>query len=289
MKKTKRTKANPPAPAAKLPHRRLLYILSDSTGNLARHMLTAFLTQFPPSAFDVRARTFLQSPAKLNDALNEVEREPGMVFHAVVLRDFKKLINLRCNEIGVSCCDLTGNFIEFLAHESGIEPSEDHRRLHDVDEAYERRIEAIEFAMQHDDGLGLETLHEADLVLAGISRTSKTPTSIYLAQQGYKAANVSLAMGIEPPKELTQMLPKKVVGLVIDPARLTEIRTRRQQAWRMGRTDYNDDEAVEREIAWSRQIFTRRGWHVLDVTEQAIEETAARVLHVLGVPHSSDR
>lgn len=124
MKKLKRAKSKLPAPAVQLPRGRVLYVLSDSTGNLARHMLTAFLTQFPPGAFEVRARTFLQSPTKLNDALNEVEREPGIVFHAVVLREFKKIINLRCNEIGVSCCDLTGNFIEFLAHESGIEPSD---------------------------------------------------------------------------------------------------------------------------------------------------------------------
>ena len=264
-----------------------LYILSDSTGNLARHMLTAFLTQFPPHAFEVRTKTFLQDQTRLSAALDEVQHKPGIVFHALVSADSKGLVVKRCREMGSPCCDLTGEFVSFLARETGLKPCEDHRLLHHVDEVYQRRIRAIEYTLEHDDGLGADTLHEADLVLVGVSRTSKTPTSIYLAQQGYKVANISLAMGSDPPRQLFELPPKKVVGLIIDPSHLVEIRSRRLSEWRMASTSYNDLDEVRREIAWSRQMFTDHNWPILNVTDQAIEETAAKILNVLGLVRGS--
>jgi regulator of PEP synthase PpsR (kinase-PPPase family) len=152
-----------------------------------------------------------------------------------------------------------------------------------VDAAYTRRVKAVEFALEHDDGLGLDTLHEADVVLVGVSRTSKTPTCMYLAQQGYKAANVSLASGVEPPAQLMALPKGKVAALAIDPRQLAEIRSRRQTAWKMADTSYNLPGAVAAEVAWSRRLFARAGWAVFDVTDQAIEETAARVVDRLGL------
>src|SRR5204863_4187172 len=128
-----------------------------------------------------------------------------------------------------------------------------------------------------------DTLGRADVVLAGVSRTSKTPTCIYLAQQGYKAGNVALAVEVEPPRELLAMPREKVIGLVIDPQRLSAIRTRRITDWGMSDTGYNVLEAVRREVAWSRKLFARQGWEVLDVTSQAIEETAGRIVERLGL------
>jgi hypothetical protein len=197
--------------------------------------------------------------------------------------DLKQAINLRCRELKLPVCDLTGPFVEFLARESGISPDTSHRRLHDVDEAYQNRIRALEFTLEHDDGLGLDTLNKADIVVVGVSRTSKTPTSIYLAQQGHRVANVSLAQEVEPPKELMSVPPQKVVALVIDPQQLAEIRTRRQTGWRMATTSYNDPEHVKAEMAWARRLYARNGWAILDVTDQAIEETAARILAIVGL------
>jgi regulator of PEP synthase PpsR (kinase-PPPase family) len=162
---------------------------------------------------------------------------------------------------------------------SGCARIADHR----LDEGYQRRIDALEFALGHDDGLGLATLAEADIVLAGVSRTGKTPTSIYLAQQGYRVANVSLAVEVEPPPQLLALRAKKVVGLVISPQQLVMIRTRREADWHMARTSYGDPAHVAREIAWARQLYARQGWPVLDVTDQAIEETAARIVDALGL------
>ena len=272
----KPAEAEPSAP-------RTLYVLSDSTGNLAQHMLTAILTQFPRDAFTVRVKTYLSTEPKLAAALEEAAREPAIVFHAVVAPAAKEAIARRCKAAGIPSCDLTGQFVEFLARESGIEPRADTRLLHDVNESYHRRIAAIEFALRHDDGLGLETIHEADVVLVGISRTSKTPTTMYLAQQGHFVGNVALAYGLDLPLELLALPEKKVVGLTIEPSQLVEIRTRRQREWKMGDTSYNEMETVDREVAWSRKLFARQGWRTLNVTNQAIEETAARVVEIAGL------
>jgi regulator of PEP synthase PpsR (kinase-PPPase family) len=262
---------------------RIIYVLADSTGNLPRHMLRALLTQFPADAFEVRVKPFLHDAERLRDVMDVIEAEPGIVLHALVSRAAKAAIEAFCTSSGLPCYDLTGGLVDFLAAASGLQPSEDPRALHNVDEVYRRRIEAIEFAMAHDDGLGLDTLHQADVVLAGVSRTSKTPTTIYLAQQGLKAGNVALAMPVEPPRQLLALPPKKVVGLVIDPSQLFEIRHRRRQEWHMGDSGYNDPQAIEAEIQWSRRLFARQGWAIIDVTNQAIEETAARISQRLGL------
>jgi len=277
----KRPKA-PPAKAGAT-HTRI-YVLSDSTGNLPRHMLTAFLTQFPPETFQLRLRSFLTEPLQIDAAMAEVAAEPGMVLHALVGEPAKEQVRARCVELGVPACDLTGDFVQFIARASGVAPEPNVERLHHTDATYHRRIRALEFTLDHDDGLGLDTVHQADVVLAGVSRTSKTPTSIYLAQQGYKTANVSLALEVAPPAQLLALPATKVIGLVIDAVTLSEIRTRRQHAWAMGSTSYNDPGHVEKEVLWSRRLFAQRGWSILNVTDQAIEETAARVVNLLKLP-----
>lgn len=261
----------------------ILHVLSDSTGNLARHMLTAFLTQFPADAFVMRLRPFLETEAKVREALAEAEQDGGIVFHAVVSPGLKKLIAQWSQEKEIPACDLTGTFVDFLAEHSGIKPSDDHKVIHHIDESYMNRIRAMEFTLEHDDGLGLDTLHKADVVLAGVSRTSKTPTSIYLAQQGYRVANVSLAMGVDPPTELLALTREKVVGLVIHPDKLADIRTKRNRGWQMGDTAYNDAGMCQEEITWSRRLFNRRGWRILDITDFAIEESAAKILEMLEI------
>jgi [pyruvate, water dikinase]-phosphate phosphotransferase / [pyruvate, water dikinase] kinase len=259
----------------------VLYLLSDSAGNLPLHMLTAFLTQFPPGSFEVHRRNFLASPDLVQQALGELKKRPGMVLHAVVDPASKKVVNDACAALNVPACDLTGSFVQFISTHSGIAPNPDVTRLHDISDEYHRRIKALEFTLEHDDGLGLETLDEADIVLAGVSRTSKTPTSVYLGQQGYKVANVSLASGVEPPRQLLELKRRTVVGLLIDPVRLQEVRATRQAAWGMSHTAYSDIEAIRDEVAWSRKLFAARGWPTLDVTHRAIEESAGKILELL--------
>jgi regulator of PEP synthase PpsR (kinase-PPPase family) len=281
---------NNPAPKRSIRTRRAtpLYVFSDSTGNLARHMVTSFLTQFPAGSFEVVTRPFISEPARIDESLDALSTRPGIVFHAVVSPALKKQIAERCIALGIPCWDLTGSAVEFLAKAAALDSKSDPQRLHRVDNAYCGRINAMTFTLEHDDGLGLDSLGQADVVLAGVSRTGKTPTSIFLAMQGFRVANVSLAIAVAPPKELLVLNPKKIVGLVIDPGQLAEIRTRRQTAWRMNQTGYNEPREVAREIEWCRQVFAKLHCPVLDVTDQAIEETAARIVDMLGLPEPSN-
>jgi hypothetical protein len=248
-------------------------------------MMAAFATQFPANTFTVIMRPFLDTIDKLEAAMDEVALRPGVVLHGMVEMAPKRVIERRCNKIGAPCLDLTGAFVAFLSDAAKVPPQPDRDRLHSVDQAYDRRIQALEFTLDHDDSMGLDTLHEAQIVLSGISRTSKTPTSIYLAQQGFRVANVALAIEVPPPQQLLDLPTDRVVGLVIDPAMLTTIRTRRQQAWRMPESSYNDVTQVREELRWSRKLFEGHGWKVIDVTGRAVEETAALVLQALGLAH----
>jgi regulator of PEP synthase PpsR (kinase-PPPase family) len=261
-----------------------VHVISDSTGNLAHHILAALVTQFPAGAFHPRFWTFIRTAEQLERTLKTVIEEGGVIMHAVVSDQAKDRIGEFCRQKRVPCKDLTGGFVEFLVEASGLTPAADPEQIHRVDEAYHRRIRAVEFTLEHDDGLGLGTIGDADVVLCGVSRTSKTPTSIYLAQQGHRVANVALAQGVDPPAELLSLPKGKVVGLVIDPHRLLEIRRRRQADWSMAKTRYDDEQAVIEEIKWSRRLFAKQGWPVIDVTSNAIEETAARVLGLLNLP-----
>jgi [pyruvate, water dikinase]-phosphate phosphotransferase / [pyruvate, water dikinase] kinase len=264
-----------------------LYVFSDSTGNLARHMVTSFLTQFPAGSFEVVTKPFVNESQRLAPSLEAISTRPGIVFHAVVSPELKKKITDRCNQMNVPCWDLTGSAVDFLAKAADLSPHHDPQNLHRVDSFYNGRINAVTFALEHDDGLGLDTISMADVVLVGVSRTGKTPTSMFLAMQGFRVANVSLALGIAPPNELRALDPKKIIGLVIDPGQLAEIRTRRQTGWRMNRTGYNEPREVAKEVEWSRRILAELHCTVLDVTDQAIEETAARIVDLLGLPDPS--
>lgn len=260
-----------------------LYIFSDSTGNLPRHILTAILTQFPKDAFRLEAKNFIRTSEQMDAALKDVAADPGIIFHAILDPAHKQEIEAACAKLKVGSRDLTGPLVDFLAQESGVVPEPDLGALHDVNEAYHRRVKALEFTLEHDDALGLDTLGQADIILVGVSRTSKTPTSVYLAQLGYRVANVAIAIQVAPPVELLKLQQKKVVGLVIQPRVLAEIRARRQEAWRMEATAYTDPREVAREVAWSRDLFETHHWPILDITNQAVEETAARVVHALNL------
>ncbi len=268
-----------------------IYVLSDSTGGLARHMLAAFMTQFPIDSIAPHFHTFIRGEKRLEEVLEKIKARPGAICHAMVSDVFKQKIAAFCRKTKLPQCDLTGGVVEFLSEATGVQPLNDVSSLHRLDETYRRRINALEYTISHDDSLGLSTLCDADVVLAGVSRTGKTPTSIYLAQLGYRTANVSLALEVAPPHELLSLRGKKVVGLIINPQQLVMIRTRRESEWQMDRTRYGEPSHVGREIAWARQLFIKHHWPILDVTDQAIEETAAKIIDALGLvagPAGSD-
>jgi hypothetical protein len=269
-------------PAKKPAKPPIVMVVSDSTGNLARHILSAVTTQFPPGALTLRYENFVRTEPHLKALLQEAKTQGCVICHAMVSASLKKLITTFSTKAKLACCDLTGGLAKFIEESTGIKHSGDVDALHRLDDAYRQRISAMEFTLAHDDGLGLASLGDADIVLVGVSRTSKTPTSILLAQMGYRTANVSLARHVEPPAELQKLNPRKVVGLLVNAAQLTAIRARRQSAWGMADTSYGDRDAVAEEVEWSKKFFRKSGWPVLDVTDQAVEETAAKIAQLIG-------
>ncbi len=184
-------------------------------------------------------------------------------------------------EGGVPVVDLLGPLISAVGNHYGLAPQFRPGVLHAFSDEYFRRIEAVEFAVRHDDGANLHTLFQADLVLAGVSRTSKTPLSMYLAQRGYRTGNVPIVPGIDPPRELLELDPTKVFGLIVDADTLLGIRKARIRQLRAPPyLSYAEEEAVRDELRRARRMYRAQRWKTIDITGKAVEENAARVLEV---------
>ena len=198
--------------------------------------------------------------------------------------DLAQYLRGQVEHFGLDAIDLISPLLYKLSDVLGSAPREEPGLLHQVDTEYFKRVEAVNFTVKQDDGQELRHLYRADMVLVGVSRTSKTPLSIYLAHKGYKVANVPLINGIDPPTELFQIDQKKVVGLMIDPKRLVELRSARLRNLRQNpRGNYADFEAVEEEVEWCRRLFRRHHqWQVIDVTNKSVEESAAEILRRLN-------
>lgn len=261
-----------------------IFILSDATGETAEKMVTAALTQFRQKDVRLRRISHVLNKTDVYEALDEALNLQGLVIYTIVNRELAQLVHAECNALGLASLDLLTPLLMGLSEFFGREAGETPGLLHGVDEAYFRRVEAVEFTVKHDDGQETRNLPKADIVLVGISRTSKTPLSMYLAHRGYRVANVPLVKGIEPPAELADVDPKRVAGLVIDPQRLVELRAARlRNLGQDPRTAYADFEHVEDELRYARSIFRRNPWVVIDVTGKAVEETANEVLVKLNL------
>lgn len=257
-------------------------LISDATGSLGDHVLRAVFTQFAPHAFSLARINFVNSDEALKACLDRLKKTTGLVVHATIFERYKRRIEQVCRQRGLPVFDLTGPIMVFLTASSGRKPNVNYAKLHELSSEYFRRMESIEFAIEHDDGGGLRTLHQADIVLTGVSRTTKTPTSMVLAMQGYRSANVPLVHGLEPPRELLALHPKRVVCLSLTPSQLVSIRERRLSQQLKYGAAYADERSIQAELVWARKLSTTHGWPVIDVTGDAVEETAARVLELMG-------
>ena len=262
----------------------VIYLLSDATGETAEKMVLAALTQFRDRPVRMTRINNVRTKNQVYEALDEALSHKGLVVYTIVNRELAQLVHDECDGLGLVSIDLLTPLLLKVAHCLGRSPKETPGLLHGVDEAYFRRIEAIEFTVKHDDGQEPRNLYLADIVLVGISRTSKTPLSIYLAHRGWKVANVPLVNGIDPPSQLFEVDPKKVAALVIDPQRLVEVRAARlRNLGQDPRAAYADYEEIEEELKHSRKLFRRHPWVVVDVSSKAVEETANEVLVRLGL------
>jgi [pyruvate, water dikinase]-phosphate phosphotransferase / [pyruvate, water dikinase] kinase len=270
-----------------------LHVVSDSTGETATRLVHALEAQFPDQPFEEIRHPMVETVDDLQAAVQRARGRRAVVVYTLVERELRDAMRNLCRRARLHYCDLLGQPIEAVAKVSGTAARMQAGGRHLLDETYFRRMEAIEFAVKYDDGMA-GGLDEADIVLVGVSRTSKTPLSIYLGYLGYRAANVPLVKGIDPPAELFEVDPAKVVGLKIDAKRLAEIR--RNRARRMGGSNHRYSKLLEvyEELEQAEAVQRRIGCPVIDTTELSIEETAARVVRLVEqrqaeIPTSSRR
>lgn len=267
-----------------------LHLISDFTGNLANHLVSTVMSQYPDCEAERAIHRFCDSLEKIDKVLKPLRGPRDVILHAVIDSEAKRRIEEAALTKGIECLDLTGSLTEFLSRALGQQPTNDPDRVHKTDEQYFHRIDAMEFTLQHDDSRRLDTIDQADIVLVGLSRVSKSPTSTFLGSLGYKTANVSFAPELGLPKELKQCRGR-IVGLTMQPKRLYEIRQRRFRLNRFATAfeerhesiSYLDVREVTREVMAAESMYRAAGIPTIDVTQMTIEEAATHVLDKLGL------
>ena len=258
-----------------------LHLLSDSTGETLELIAKACLAQFDHVEVLQHLWPMVRSEGHLDRVLDDIERRPGLVLYTLVNSNIRRELEQKTRRRGIHAVSVLDPVTHALSAVLGQEAKGRPGRQHALDAAYFARVDAIQFTIAHDDGIGVENWEEADIILAGVSRTSKTPTSIYLANRGYKVANIPLVPESPPPPALFALEHPLVVGLTTNPERLIQIRRNRLLALNQApETDYVDQEAVNSELAFARRIFADRGWPVIDVTRRSIEETAFAIVRL---------
>src|SRR5690349_21002795 len=259
-----------------------LHVVSDSTGETATRLVHALEAQFPEQAFEEIRHPMVESVDDLADVVRRARGRPAVVVYTLVEPELRAEMRTLCRRARLHYCDLLGQPIEAVARVSGRAAKMKPGSRPPLNSAYFKRMEAIEFAVRFDDGVA-QGLKDADVVLVGVSRTSKTPLSIYLGYLGHKAANVPVVKGIAPPPELFEIDRAKIVGLTIDPNRLVEIRRARVRA--MGAPGRNRKYAelaeIYEELEEAKKLHRRLRCPVIDISELSIEETAHRILRVV--------
>jgi [pyruvate, water dikinase]-phosphate phosphotransferase / [pyruvate, water dikinase] kinase len=258
-----------------------LHLISDSTGETLDMVAKACLAQFDNVEALHHLWPMVRSGGHVERVLDDVERRPGLVLYTMVDPAIRRDLERKCRRRGVHAVAVLDPVIDALAAISGEQAKGRAGRQHVLDAAYFARVDAIQFTIAHDDGIGSENWEEADLVLAGVSRTSKTPTSIYLANRGFKVANVPLVPESPPPRTLFELKHPMIVGLTTNSDRLIQIRRNRLLSLNQApETDYVDADAVGAELAFARRMFADNGWPVIDVTRRSIEETALAIVRL---------
>jgi hypothetical protein len=260
-----------------------VHLVSDSTGETLNAMARAVCARFDNILPIEHIYALVRSRRQLDRVLREIEGAPGVVLHTIVDTELRAALEQGCRDLEMSCIAALDPLVTALGRYLGASLSTRVGAQHALDSGYFERMDALNYAMAHDDGQSAGDLESADVVLVGVSRTSKTPTSIYLAHRGVRAANVPLAPGIEPPQQLFELSRPMVVGLTVSPDRLVQIRRNRLLSLKEDRESaYIEQEAVRDELVRARRMFERHSWPVIDVTRRSVEETAAAVINLLN-------
>ena len=257
-----------------------LHMISDSTGETLITVARAVAAQYSNVSPVEHVYPLIRSQKQLDRVLAEIEETPGIVLFTLLEKDLVARLEAKCREINIPSLSIIGPVMQLFQAYLGTETSQRVGAQHTLNAEYFKRIDALNYTMMHDDGQHVEGLEEADVVLVGVSRTSKTPTSIYLANRGVRTANVPLVPGIPIPRELEILKKPLVVSLQTTPERLIQVRQNRLLGLgaKTGDQAYIDRQSVAEEIALSRKLSAKYNWELLDVTRRSIEETAAAVM-----------
>jgi [pyruvate, water dikinase]-phosphate phosphotransferase / [pyruvate, water dikinase] kinase len=266
-----------------------LHLLSDSTGETLESIAKAVIGQFENVEAIRHFWPMVRSEDHLSRILQEISTNPGLVLFTLVNPVLRSKLEYQCRALGLPYAAPLDAATDAMSNILGQETRNRPGRKHILDEAYFARIDAIHYTIAHDDGVGEENWEEADIILVGVSRTSKTPTSIYLANRGYKTANIPVVPESPPPDALYRLQHPMVVGLAISPDRLVQIRRNRLLSLNQApETAYVDLDRIQEEVAFARRLIADHGWPVIDVTRRSIEEAAAAIItlfndRVMGV------
>lgn len=260
-----------------------VHLVSDSTGETLNAMARAVCARFNNVLPIEHIYALVRSQKQLERALGEISEAPGVVLHTIVDQSLRSALESGCQKLDMPCIGALDPLVSILSRYLGAPLSTRVGAQYSMDTDYFNRMEALSFALGHDDGQGGPDLTRADVVLVGVSRTSKTPTCIYLAHRGVRAANVPLVPSADLPASLSDLDGVPVVGLTVSPDRLVQLRRNRLRALREERdSSYVDSESVRAETIAARRLFDRRGWPVIDVTRRSVEETAAAVINIIS-------
>ena len=261
-----------------------LHLISDATGETLITVARAAAAQYTKVLPVEHVHPLVRTQKQLDRALADLEESPGIVLYTLLQDSLVERLETKCRELGLPCLSILGPVLHLFQAYLGAESTHKVGAQHTLNAEYFRRIDALNYTMLHDDGQQTDDLEEADVVLVGVSRTSKTPTSIYLANRGVKTANVPLVPGVSLSPSVERLTRPLVVGLFATPERIVQIRQNRLLGLKVERDDdqYIDRQAVTEEVAASRRLCAKHNWPLIDVTRRSIEETAAAVLALLG-------
>lgn len=258
-----------------------LHLISDSTGETVCSVARAAIVQFEGIDAVEHVWSLVRTKTQIEKALAGITENPGIVMYTLVGKELRDILQEGCAKLKVPCIPVLSRVIADLSAYLNMKISPQPGRQHELDEDYFSRVEAINFTLSHDDGQSTWDINEADIILIGASRTSKSPTCVYLAYRGFRAANIPFVMGCPLPDSLAAATKPLIVGLTIGSDRLIQIRKNRLLALHEEtETDYVDVDAVKEEITEARRLFSRNNWPVIDVTRRSVEETAATIIQM---------
>lgn len=259
-----------------------IYVISDSLGETGEKMVHAAVSQFDEETMDVIRVPFVRTADQLKDIVADAAKAGAVICHTIVSPELRESLDDIASEHHVRYVDLLGPMMDAVTSIAKTKPRMKPGIIHKLDEEYFKKVEAIEFAVKYDDGKNPAGFEKADIVLIGVSRTSKTPMSMYLAHKKYKVANLPLVPEVTLPEEIFRVPPHRIIGLVIDPYKLNTIRSERMKALGFaGSGNYTDIGRIEDELAYAKAIMRKLHCVVLDVSNRAIEETASRIIEII--------